>query len=239
MISFKDDKAAAAKEVNHANSPPTSGKSQKNAKGGDDVSSFIWRTFVGNKKKEDFFKSAVILLILINGVLVFFLYNQKIQKSVYVIDAGVPKLANLIDSNERVDEQVVFFVKLWTQMLTEINSDNYSKSRESLKGISTQSLMKRVLTAESATSNRLVKELIQSETMRLRNVDLVIDGIERQGSLITVRFSEVLQIDLPSGSERYVTSHVAQVMPTNYSLNGIGLVMVDMDNLWKLERRIE
>lgn len=205
----------------------------------DPVSGFIWRTFVGNKKKEDFFKSAILLLLIINGVLAFFLYNQKTQKSVYVIDAGQPKLASLIDSDVRVDEQIRFFLKLWTKLLIEINGDNYAANREMLKRLSSEKLMQRILNSESSSGNRLVKEVIQSETMRLRVVDIVIDEIERRGSLINVRFSEVIQIDVPDGSERYVTRHQAQIIPTKYSLNGMGLAMVDLDNLWKLERRTE
>ncbi|NIS27682.1 hypothetical protein GWN15_28985 [candidate division KSB1 bacterium] len=205
----------------------------------DEVSGFIWRTFVGNKKKEDFFKSAILILIVVNGLLGFFLYNQKTQKSIYVIDDGAPKLASLVSSDVRVDEQVLFFVKLWTKLLVEVNGDNYADNRETLKSLSSQDLMKRILSAESASGNRLVKEVIQTETMQLKLADLVIDEIERRGSIIHVKFHEVIRIDVPDGSEKYVTRHNAELIKSSYSLNGLGLVMVDLDNLWKLERRID
>lgn len=202
------------------------------------LSGFIWRTFVGNKKKEDFLRSSIFLLLLINGVLIFFLYSQKTQKSVYVIDSGVPKVASLIGTDVRVDEQVDFFLKMWMKLLTEVSSDNYDENRDALKRLSSRELMKRILTAESATTNRLIKEVMQSETMRIKTLDIVIDSISRRGSLIDIEFTGVIEIQAPSGSERYSTSHRAQMMSTNYRVNGIGLVMVDVDNLWKLQRRI-
>jgi hypothetical protein len=79
---------------------------------------------------------------------------------------------------------------------------------------------------------------MQSETMRLHILDVVIEGISRRGSLIDVDFSQVTEIQVPSGSEKYVTSHKAQMMATNYRVNGVGFVMVEVDNLWKLQRRI-
>ncbi|MFQ5637425.1 MAG: hypothetical protein ACE5IR_05470 [bacterium] len=228
MISFKED---AIKQPSNQNNDPEIAE--------DKISGFLWKTFVGNKKKEDFLKSSFFLLILINGLLAFFLYNQKTQKSVYVIDAGVPKIATLVESGTRVDEQVVFFIKVWMKLLVEINGDNYKENRDLLKDLSTQDLMRRILTAESSSSNRLLKELIQSETMRLKIVDIVIDKIERRGSLITVAFNEIIQIDVPSGNEKYVTPHQAELITTSYNLNGIGLAMVNIDNLWKLDRSIE
>ena len=218
---------------------PAEGPQPKTSKTGEDqVSGFIWRTFVGNKKKEDFLKSSILLLIIINGLLGFFLFGQKNQKSVYVIDEGVPKLASLVANEARVDEQIVFFVKLWTKLLIEINSNNYQKNREILKTLSSQSLMQRILTAESASSNRLVKEVIQTETIRLKVADIIVEKIERRGSILDVTFNEVIQIDLPTGSERYATQHKAEIISANYNFNGIGLIFVNIDNLWILERRI-
>jgi hypothetical protein len=216
------------------------GNSTSSNHGGEDnaLSGFIWRTFVGNKKKEDFLRSSIFLLLLINGVFVFFLYSQKTQKSVYVIDSGVPKVASLIGDDVRVDEQVVFFLNMWMKLLTEVSAEDYEENREALKNLSSRELMKRVLAAESATTNRLIKEVMQSETMRLHILDVVIEGISRRGSLIDVDFSQVTEIQVPSGSEKYVTSHKAQMMATNYRVNGVGFVMVEVDNLWKLQRRI-
>jgi hypothetical protein len=57
--------------------------------------------------------------------------------------------------------------------------------------------------------------------------------------MFDVTFEALLQIDVPDGSERYSTRHKAQIITCNYSMNGVGLVMLDLDNLWKLERRIE
>ncbi len=205
----------------------------------DQVSGFMWRTFVGNKKKEDFLKSSIMLLIVINGILGFLLYNQKTQESIYVIDGGLPKLANLIDNDVRVDEQITFFVKTWSRLLLEVTSANYAGNRETLKTLSSKSLMERVLTAEKASGNRLLKELVQSETMRAKIIDIVISKIERRGSVIAVSYSEVLQIDVPDGSERYVSEHKAEIIPTNYDLNGIGLAMINIDNLWNLGRRTD
>lgn len=204
----------------------------------DGLSSFIWRTFVGNKKKEDFFRSTIYLLLIINAMLVIFLYTQKTQRSVYVIDSGQPKIANLVESDVRADAQIVFFVKLWMKLLTEVSGDNYEENRETLKKLSSRDLMKRVLATESSTGNRLLKEVMQAETMRLKVLDIVIDRITRRGSVIDVEFSKVTQIDVPTGSEKYVTSHKAQLITTNYRLNGVGLAMVDLDNLWTLQRRI-
>lgn len=211
------------------NNSPDSKKSTEAASG------YIWQTFVGNKKREDFLKGALIMLIVINGFLAFFLYGQKNQRSVYVIDSGMPKVANLVSNDSRVDEQVHFFIKLWTQLLFEIDAANYKDNRNTLKTLSSKNLMQRVATAES--NNRLLKEIIQSETARLRVLDIIIDRIERRGSIIDVYYSEIIQIDLPEGSERYITSHKAELVTTNYSYNGVGLIMVDVDNLWKLERR--
>lgn len=212
-------------------------KSSVSTKTAEEASGYIWKTFVGNKKREDFLKIAIFLLIAVNGLLAFFLYGQKNQRSVYVIDSGMPKLANLISNDSRVDEQVNFFIKLWTQLLVEIDASSYKESRSTLKTLSSQNLMQRVLTAESASSNLLMKEIIQSETTRLRVLDVIIDRIERRGSTIDVYYSEIIQIDLPNGSEKYITSHKAELVTTNYSFNGVGLMMVDLDNLWKLERK--
>ncbi|MFQ5650329.1 MAG: hypothetical protein ACE5IY_10345 [bacterium] len=234
MISFEENDRPPSEAQETTHSEP-----EQKPQGADEMSGFIWRTFVGNKKKEDFFKSSLLLLIIINGILGFFLYNQKTQKSVYVIDAGVPKLAHLVASDVRVDEQLHFFIKIWAKLLFEVTGNNYAQNRETLKELSSQSLMKRILTAESASSNRLIKEIIQSETMRLKVADIIIDKIERRGSIITVAFSEIIQIDLPDGSEKYVTRHKAEIISTKYTLNGIGLVMVDLDNLWKLDRRLK
>lgn len=211
--------------------------SSASTKSAEEASGYIWKTFVGNKKREDFLKIAIFMLIAINGLLAFFLYGQKNQRSVYVIDSGMPKLASLISNDSRVDEQINFFIKLWTQLLIEIDASSYKESRNTLKTLSSQNLMRRVLTAESASSNRLMKEILQSETTRLRVLDVIIDRIERRGSIIDVYYSEIIQIDLPNGSERYITSHKAELVTTHYSFNGVGLMMVDVDNLWKLERR--
>lgn len=219
--------------------PETQPQTATEPESGEKFSGFIWKTFVGNKKKEDFFKSAILLLILLNGILGFLLYTQKTQKAIYVIDDGIPKLASLVGSEVRVDEQITFFVKLWTKLLLEVNSGNYQQNRDFLKELSGQNLMKRVLTSESAAGNRLFKEVIQTETMRLKVVDVIIEEIQRQGSMINVTFSDVIQIDHPDGSERYVTNHKAEIIAASYGLNGVGLAMIDMDGLWKLERRLD
>ncbi len=226
--------------MNHAEeSAPGNTTRKHSGKSEEELSGFIWRTFAGNKKKEDFLKSSVLLLIVINGLLGFFLYNQNTEPSVYVIDAGVPKLANLMDSGKRVDAQVVFFLKVWTKLLMEVNSDNYEENREALKKLSSQALMQRILTSESSSGNRLIKEIMQSETMSVRIADLIIDEIQGDGATTRVTFTEVIQIDVPDGSEQYVTQHTAEIINTSYSLNGVGMAMIDIDNIWTLERRAD
>ena len=67
---------------------------------------------------------------------------------------------------------------------------------------------------------------------------VIIEKIERRGSIIDVTYSEIIQIDLPDRVDRYSTIHKAEIISANYNFNGVGLILVNIDNLWKLERRI-
>ena len=203
------------------------------------LSGFVWRGFVGNKKKESFLRN-VILVLLITNLLSWVIPSPftKSQQTVYVIDAGLPKVATLVDEGTRVDEQVTFFVRQWVKLLLEVRSETYEQQRAGLKTVSTSDLMKRVLSAESG--NSLLKEIIQTAMMGIRVVDVRIESVERQSGLIKVVFSDVVQVALPDGSsERYETSHYAEMVPVSYSLNGLGLIMTNVDNLWRLERKVK
>jgi hypothetical protein len=203
------------------------------------LSSVVWRGFVENRKKDTFFR-VVILVLLATNLLVWFIpspFNRS-QQSVYVIDAGLPKIATIVDEGTRVDEQVSYFVRQWLKLLFEVRSETYEQQRAGLKTISTGELMKRVLAAESG--NSLLKEVIQTELMSLRVIDARIESIDRQGGIIKVAFSDIVQVGLPDGSsERFETSHYAEMVPVSYSLNGLGLIMTNVDNLWRLERKVE
>lgn len=211
------------------NGQPTDGK----------LSGVVWRGFVGNRKKENFLRN-VILILLVTNVLTWFIPSPftKTQQTVYVIDAGLPKIATLIDEGTRVDEQVTYFVREWIKLLIEVRSETYEPQRAGLKTVSTGDLMKRVLAAESG--NSLLKEVIQTEMMGIRVIDVRIESIERQGGAIKVVFSDIIQVTLPDGSmERYETNHYAEMVPVSYSLNGLGLIMTNVDNLWRLERKVK
>ena len=203
------------------------------------LTNVVWRGFVGNKKKESFLRN-VILILLITNVLSWFIPSPftKTQQAVYVIDAGLPKVATLIDEGTRVDEQVTYFIRQWIKLLIEVRSETYEPQRAGLKTVSTSDLMKRVLAAESG--NALLKEVIQTEMMGIRLVDVRIEAIERQGGIIKANFSDVIQMTLPDGStERYETNHYAEMVPVSYNLNGLGLIMTNVDNLWRLERKVK
>ena len=203
------------------------------------LSSVVWRGFVGNRKKESFLRN-VILVLLVTNLLSWVIPSpfSKSQQKVYVIDAGLPKVATLVDEGTRVDEQVTYFVREWIKLLFEVRSETYEQLRAGLKTISTGDLMKRVLAAESG--NSLLKEVIQTELMSIRVVDVRIESIERQGGIIKVIFVGVTQVTLPDGSsERYETTHYAEIVPVSYSLNGLGLIMTNVDNLWRLERKVK
>ncbi len=203
------------------------------------LSGVVWRGFVGNKKKENFLRNVVIVLLITN-LLSWFIPSpfSKSQQSVYVIDAGLPKVATLVDEGTRVDEQIRYFVRQWIRLLLEVRSETYQQQRGGLKTVSTNELMKRVLAAESG--NPLLKEVIQTEMMGIRLIDVRIESIERQGGTIKTVFTDVIQVTLPDGStERYETQHFAEMVPVSYSLNGLGLIMTNVDNLWRLERKVQ
>jgi len=216
------------------NAKPQTGTEQRDGQ----LSSIVWRGFAGNRKKENFLRY-VILILLITNLLSWAIPSPftKSQQTVYVIDAGLPKVATLVDEGTRVDEQVTYFVRQWIRLLVEVRSETYEQQRAGLKTVSTSDLMKRVLAAESG--NSLLKEVIQTEMMGIRVVDIRFEAVERQGGVIKATFSDIIQVTLPDGStERYETTHHSEMVPVSYNLNGLGLIMNNVDNLWRLERKV-
>lgn len=177
--------------------------------------------------RQFLFRNIVIYAqLVIIAILVAFLTHSYHNKRIYVVVDGQPFEA-VARSDERSDGEIHAFIETWLRYLVEITQENYEHNRSKLEALSSSQMIEKIKYQD--INSVTVKAVLNTGLVKPRIKDVVINRIDRNGSLLNVAFNAVRVTNTPDDVFEEHIEQVAQIVTIERGYeNQFGMKMVTL-----------